>query len=198
MSFFQFLMFLIAGYFALKIYEHIQTLKDPQEKQPPQPKEKIKRDMLESVFSFEELVQKADEAFEKGDEQKALFLLQEAKRKKVDEEVLFKIGYLLDKQGKESEAMFYYQEALKIKEEYFIHNAIASLYRKQKVYDKAKEHLEKSLELDENNAVTYYNYGNLLVDMDEKEKAKQMYQKALELDKTLTNAKVELQRLENE
>jgi len=43
--------------------------------------------------------------------------------------------------------------------------------------------------------MTYFNYGNLLVDMNESEKAKEQYQKALELDSDFKEAKEELEKL---
>jgi len=185
MTLFQLIMLGISAFFAYQVYQHIQTLKDPQE------------DSSSVEFDAEALVAKADEAMEAGDLQKALAIYKEADIKAPkDPETLFKMGYVLAQQNRDDEALEYYLEALELDEQNtYIHQALASLYRKMKAYDKAQEHIKRSLEIDDKNPITYFNYGNLLQDMGEKQKAKEMYKKALELDATLEAAKEELQKL---
>ncbi len=76
-----------------------------------------------------------------------------------------------------------------------VHNALASLYRDKGEFEKAKEHYEASLVIDSEYEVTYFNYANLLVDMDEKERAKVMYEKALKVKPDFMQAKFELEKL---
>jgi tetratricopeptide (TPR) repeat protein len=56
-------------------------------------------------------------------------------------------------------------------------------------------HLNASLAINDKNAVTYYNYGNLLVEMKHIEEAKEMYKKALDLREDFKEAREELEKL---
>jgi len=194
MTIFQLLMLGASAFFAYKIYEHIQTLQDPQEK----PEER--RADAFSTFDASSLIEKADEAMQKNDYQKALAIYSEANIKAPkDAETLFKMGYVLAKQNRDDEAIDYYKEALALDaDNTYIHQAMASLYRKMGEFASAKMHLDKSLELDDTNPITYYNYGNLLVDMQAYDGAKEMYKKALSLDEDFKEAKVELLKLEEQ
>ncbi len=69
------------------------------------------------------------------------------------------------------------------------HNAIASLYRAENAYARAQDHYRKALEIDDAYAQSYYNYANLLVDMDEIEEARVMYKRALELQSDFPQAR---------
>lgn len=186
MTFFQLLMLGASAFFAFKIYEHIQTLKDPQE-----------GGTFEDPADIELLVYQGDEEMQKGDAQRALTIYHEANIKMPhNQEILFKMGYALVAQERYEEALEYYQEALELNHRNSaLHQAIASVYRKTGDYEKAKEHLDYSLEQDSENPITYFNYGNLLVDMQETEAAKEMYKKALELDDEFAEAKEELEKL---
>ncbi len=62
-------------------------------------------------------------------------------------------------------------------------------------FTSAKMHLHASLEIDDKNPITYYNYGNLLVDMQRDEEAIEMYKKALEINPEFTEAKEEIEKL---
>jgi len=194
MTIFQLLMLGASAFFAYKIYEHIQTLQDPQEK----PEERS-ADAF-STFDASSLIEKADEAMQKDDYQKALAIYSEANIKAPkDAETLFKMGYVLAKQNRDDEAINYYKEALALDvDNIYIHQAMASLYRKMGEFASAKMHLDKSLELDNTNPITYYNYGNLLVDMQAYDGAKEMYKKALSLNEDFKEAKVELLKLEEQ
>ncbi|MBC8237324.1 MAG: tetratricopeptide repeat protein [Helicobacteraceae bacterium] len=203
MSLFQILMLGASAFFAFKIYEHIQTLQDPEE---PNYNSDNNYDLDEeektadtfSPFSADDLVEKADMAFEEGDNQKALALLNEANAKdENNEEILFKIAYILQQSGDNNEALKYYKDALSLdKKNEVVHNAMASLYRANAEYTSAKIHLKASLDIDPDNPITYYNYGNLLVDMESKEEAMQMYEKALELNPEFSEAQKELDKLQ--
>ena len=195
MTLFQLLMLGASAFFAYKIYEHIQTLKDP--------KEGGSADRTADAFSTfdaSDLVEKADEAMQKGDLQKALAIYSEANIKGAkDAETLFKMGYVLSQQDRDDEAIDYYKEALELDpNNTYIHQAMASAYRKMGEFASARNHLNASLDLDDKNPITYYNYGNLLVDMKHFDEAKEMYKKAIELDGDFKEAQEELAKLEDE
>lgn len=191
-----------SAYFAFKIFEHIQTLQDPQDNNDSEPtyEQNVNSQSAEafSPFSAQELVDKADEAFEAGDAQKALSFLSEADVKAPNNaEILFKLGYISASVGDNMKAIDYYKASLDVdKSDEFVHNSLASVYRAEKEYASAKMHLNDSLELNDANPVTYYNYGNLMIDMGNEDVAKEMYRKALELDSAFTPAQEELDNLE--
>lgn len=191
MTLFQLLMLGASAFFAYKIYEHIQTLKDP---------EVSEQEDNATAFDPRQLLDEGDEAMQNGDYQKALAIYSEANYKEPkNADTLFKMGYALAQQDRDDEALEYYKEALSLDEnDTYIHQAIASLYRKMGEYASARNHLNKSLALDENNPITYYNYGNLLVDMKHLDEAKEMYKKALELDPDFKEAKAELEKIQKE
>jgi tetratricopeptide (TPR) repeat protein len=195
MTLFQLLMLGASAFFAYKIYEHIQTLQDPQEGGV----DGRSADAF-SPFDSTALVQKADEAMQKGDLQKALAIYSEANIKAPkNAETLFKMGYVLMKQDRDDEAMEYYKEALELDpNNTYIHQAMASLYRKMGEFASARNHLNASLEIDKTNPITYYNYGNLLVDMKHLDEAKEMYKKAIELDADFKEAEEELAKIEEQ
>ena len=195
MTTFQLLMLGASAYFAFKIYEHIQTLQEPQSQTNDTKHENDEHTF--SPFNAQTLIDKADIAFDENDFQKALALLIEADNKEKDNsEVLFKIGYILQQTNDNDEALKYYKKAIELdKENEFIHNSIASIYRANQEFTSAKIHLKDSLAIDDSNPITYYNYGNLLVDMAQYDEAMQMYEKAIELNPEFSEAKAELDKL---
>lgn len=192
MTLFQLLMLGASAFFAFRVYEHIQGLKDTQ------PYSSEAREP--SSFDPEFLVQKADEAFEEGNLEKAYNLFNEANSKVSQaSEVLFKMGYILQQLEREDEALEYYKEALEgDKDNEYIHNSLATIFRARGEFASAKTHLSASLSIDNKNPLTYYNYGNLLVDMEHLEEAKEMYKNALEIKPDFIEAKEELEKLEKE
>ena len=194
MTLFQLLMLGASAFFAYKIYEHIQTLKDEPNKgtdDTPRSAEAF------SVFSPESLLIRADEAYEAKDYSKALALLTEAHAKDNQNiEIVFKRAHMLQKNGELDEAVEGFKEALLLDEVAFIHNALASAYREKGEFTSARMHLNASLDKDSENPATYFNYGNLLVDMNNKEEAIEMYKKALEIDPDLEAAKEEIAKLQ--
>lgn len=206
MTIFQLLMLGASAFFAFKIYEHIQTLKDNEDtnentnnNNPHAMNNQVeKRADTFSPFSPEALVEKADIAYEEEDYTKALALLNEANAKEPNnDEILFKIAYILQKSGDNEEAIKYYKEALELdKDNEFIHNSMASIYRANGEFTSAKMHLKNSLDIDNENPITYYNYGNLLVDMEHFEEAIEMYEKAIEINPDFAEAKEELEKLQ--
>lgn len=197
MSTFQFLMLAASAFFAFKIYEHIHTLKDEEEREEKPVDDTNRKADAFSTFSPQALLQKADEAYENEAYERALSLLKEADTKEPhNAETLFKIGYIFQKQKEFQEALKYYKQALAIdKENEFIHNAMASIYRENREYTSARLHLQASLDIDDENPITYYNFGNLFVDMEHFEEAKAMYQKAITLNPDFLEAKEELEKL---
>ncbi len=188
MTLFQIIMLAASAFFAFKVYEHIQALQDIEPK---------RSDAAPSSFDPQALVQRAEEAFDEGDLPKALSLFVEANAKEPqDSDVLFKMGYILQQLGNNSEALQYYKEALEgDRENEYIHNSIASVYRAEGEFVSAKLHLSASLGINDKNPITYYNYGNLLVDMKHLDEAKTMYKKAIELKEDFQEAKEELEKL---
>ncbi|MBU0721536.1 tetratricopeptide repeat protein [bacterium] len=198
MTVFQLLMLGASAFFAYKIYQHVQTLQDPEPKADNQDGEGHRSAEAFSMFDPESLIQKADIAFEEKDFEKALALLNEAnaKQNNNNSDTLFKIAYILQQAGDNDEALKYYKEALELdKDNEFIHNAMASIYRSNGEFISAKMHLTASLEIDDSNPVTYYNYGNLLVDMQKNDEAIEMYEKALLIDPEFSEAKEEIEKL---
>jgi len=194
-----------SAYFAFKIYEHIQTLQDPEQAQEQNNNYQQSNHVEEeksvnafSPFSSQELVNKADDAFQEGDAKKALSFLSEADVKAPNNtEILFKLGFISASVGDSMSAIDYYKRSLDIdKNDEFVHNSLASVYRSEGSFASAKMHLNDSLEIDDANPITYYNYGNLMVDMENPDVAKDMYNKALELDPEMDAARLELEKLE--
>jgi tetratricopeptide (TPR) repeat protein len=209
MTLIQILMLGASAFFAFKIYQHIQTLEDnntdsqnqdyePSQDQSDQEYEKQLQTF--SPYSVEELVDSADEAYQNEDEQKALSLLNEANLKEPgNAEILFKLGFISAKVGDNSNAITYYKQSLDVdKNDEFVHNSLASVYRSEGEFASAKMHLNDSLALNDTSPVTYYNYGNLMVDMGNEDVAAEMYTKALELDPELEQAKEELEKLKKD
>jgi len=196
MTFFQLLMLGASAFFAYKIYQHIQTLKDPEEENNFSSNEPRTADAF-STFDSSSLVEKADDARENGDLDKAMAIYSEANIKEPNSaETLFKMGYTLALQERDEEALEYYKESLELdKENPFVHQAMASIYRKLEEYASARMHLNASLALDDTNPITYFNYGNLLNDMKLFDEAKDMYNRAIELDPGFAEAKEELQKV---
>lgn len=193
----QLLMLGASAFFAFKIYEHVQTLQDSEQSQDNQMSDEDRSADAFSTFSPEALILRADEAFEEQDMQRALALLIEVNAKvKNNPDVLFKIGYIMQQLNDNDEALKYYKDALEIdKSNEFIHNSVASIYRANGEFISAKMHLNESLAIDDNNAITYYNYGNLLVDMTHPEEAIEMYKRAIEINPDFSEAKEELDKL---
>ena len=199
MTTFQLLMLGASAYFAFEIYKHIQTLQEPEKKKIDL--NKVNSDKTAetfSPFSPESLVEKADSAYELKEYDKALAFLTEADAKeKNNPDILFKIAYILQQKGEDIEAIKNYKKALEIdNNNEFIHNAMASIYRKNGEFTSAKIHIKASLEIDNTNPITFYNYGNLLVDMESFEEAINMYKKAIELNPNFIEAKEELKALQ--
>ncbi|EDZ61806.1 protein containing Tetratricopeptide repeat (TPR) domain [Sulfurimonas gotlandica GD1] len=197
MTVFQLLMLGASAFFAYKIFEHIQTLQNPEEQIDDSNQNETKSAEAFSPFDPETLVEKADVAFEEKDFQRALALLSEADAKdQQNSEILFKIGYILQQTNDNDEALKYYKQALEVdKDNEFIHNSIASIYRANGEFISAKMHFHASIDIDDSNAITYYNFGNLLVDMKHLQEAKDMYEKALEINPDFSEAKEELEKL---
>jgi len=203
MTVLQLIMLGISAFFAYKVFEHIQTLQNPDEnaKNEDYQRSAENKDIDSfSPFSAQELVQKADETFEAGDAQKSLAFLIEADVKSPNNtEILFKLGFISASIDDSMNAIRYYKRSLDIdNNDEFVHNSLASVYRKEKEFASAKLHLNDSLSINDTNPVTYYNYGNLMIDMGNEDTAHEMYKKAVELNPDFLEAKEELAKLEKE
>jgi len=197
MTTFQLLMLGASAFFAFKIYEHMQTLQDPEDVEEQVANLDQRSVDAFSTFSPESLIKRADEAFEEGDLERAFALLTEADAKDPrNPDTLFKMAYILQQRDDNVSALNYYKSALEVDtDNEYIHNAMASIYRENKEYASAKMHLNASINIEPNNAITYYNFGNLLVDMEHADEAKTMYKKAIEIDNDFSEAKDELEKL---
>ncbi len=188
MNLFQIAMLLVSTYFAYQVYKHIHTLKDTDTKSAKY-----------GIDDVDGLVKNADNSFLDGNYKQASSFLQKAyAQNQHDLEILVKLGYVMAMQDQNEQALTYYKKALQLEpENSSLCKKIASVYRNLKQYGKAKELLERSIALDSTDKTTYYNYGNLLVDMNEKDKAVQMYKKALKIDPDFKEAKNEINRVKN-
>ena len=200
MTVFQLLMLGASAFFAFKIYQHIQTLQDPQGNSQNDNDDAPRTADAFSTFDSSSLIEKGDEALESGDLQKALAIYSEANIKEPSSaDTLFKMGYTLGLQERDDEALDYYKEALELDEgNSYVHQAMASIYRKNGEFASAKLHLNALVEIDDSNPITFYNYGNLYADMDHPQEARRMYEQALELNPDFDEAKEELEKLQEQ
>lgn len=185
MSTFQILMFAATLFFAYQIYRHVQTLEDSDSKH-------VQSDIPEpAAVSASALVDEADRAYERGEMENAKASLEEASRIAPENpEILNKLAFVTAKAGDRLNAIELYERSLALDEnDDLTHNAIASLYRLERAYERAQDHYLKALEIDDTYAQTYYNYGNLLVDMGEIDEARTMYKRALELQSDFSQAR---------
>lgn len=185
MSTFQILMFAATLFFAYQIYQHVQTLEDKA------PAEEPSQEGDRAVFSMESLIEEADDAYERGETERAKSILEEAYRMEPENpEIINKLAYVTAKSGDRLKGIELYERSLELDEnDDLTHNAIASLYRSQRAYERAQDHYLKALEIDDQYPQTYFNYGNLLADMGNIEEARVMYKRALELQNDFPQAR---------
>ncbi|MDO9056370.1 MAG: tetratricopeptide repeat protein [Sulfuricurvum sp.] len=182
MSTFQILMFAATLFFAYQIYRHVQTLEDS---------EASESEPRATEPSALNLVEEADNAYEKGEVDSARGFLEEAlSLDPANPEILNKLAFITAKTGDRLKAIELYEQSLELDEnDDLTHNAIASLYRAENAYERSQDHYLKAIEIDASYAQTYYNYANLLVDMGEIEEARNMYKRALDLQSDFPQAR---------
>ena len=152
MSIFQILMLGASAYFAYKIYGHVQTLQEPKEVNSDlNPENEPRTADAFSLFDSSTLMQKADEARENNDLDKALAIYSEANIKAPkNAETLFKMGYTLVLQERFDEALEPLLESVSCDDENpFTYKEISKVYEKLGDEEKAKEYHEKAAALDE-------------------------------------------------
>jgi len=152
MSIFQLLMLGASAFFAYRIYEHIQTLQDPQNKLNEITEvDEPKNSEAFSPFDSSTLIDKADEARENDDLDKAVALYREANIKEPkNEEVLFFFFYTLAQLDRDDEALEYLLESIAIDNDNpFAYEEISKVYAKLGDEVKATEYHEKAKALDE-------------------------------------------------
>jgi tetratricopeptide (TPR) repeat protein len=134
-----------SAFFAYKIYEHIQTLQDPQEKNDGRSADAF------STFDASSLIEKADEERERGDLNKALAIYSEANiKERENAEILFKMGYTLNRLERYDEALEYILDSLKIDDQNpFAYAEAAKAYEALGDKEKAQTFQAKAKELDE-------------------------------------------------
>ena len=135
MTLFQLLMLGASAFFAFKIYEHVQTLQDT-DTDSPEPSEEKKELRTAEAFSTldsSSLMEKADEAREEGNLDKALAIYSEANIKEPNNaETLFKMGYTLSLQNRDEEALEYFLDSIEQDDgNPFTYSEAAKIYKKQ-------------------------------------------------------------------
>ena len=204
MTTFQLILFAITAFFAYQVYKHVNSLEDGDTKPRPFDDGGIESDIKEftpkTIYTVKELIAQADEAYEKGELDKALMILREANyQKPYDAEILYKIGFILYKQEDYQNAIEALEDALKgDDQDPAIYALMASSYRAQGNLPQASKMIQKALELENDNAVYHFNYANILQDLGHLEDAIEEYKKALELDSSLDAAKEEIEKLQKE
>ncbi len=189
MSLFQMLMVAAALFFAYQIILHVRNLEDPSNPATPSQPEP---EALEAAS----LVIQADAAYEAGRYDESATLLRDAlETERENSEIMGKLAFVLAKTGHADEAKSLYKAALERDNDDVLHSALASLYRSEGDFEAAKTHYEAALAIDDTYAVTYFNYANLLLDMNRRDDARAMYEKAIALDPDFTQAKFELEKL---
>lgn len=153
MTIFQLLMLGASAFFAYKIYEHVQTLQDPEvdENDREENIEEVPRTAESfSTFDSSDLLLKADEEVQNGNLEKALAIYSEANIKEPNsDETLFKMGYVLALQERNEEALEYFTDSLKIdRANPFTHLEMALIYIKDEEIASARLHLNEALELE--------------------------------------------------
>lgn len=194
MTLFQLLMFAATLFFAYQIFRHVQTLDDSTG-------DSKASDIVDrAVFSASGLVEEADNAYERGEMERARISLAEAWRLEPENpEILNKLAFVTAKTGDRRRAIELYERSLELDEnDDLTHNAIASLYRAERAYERAQDHYLKALAIDDAYPQTFYNYANLLADMGQIDQARSMYQRALELQNDFSEARAALQALGGE
>ena len=146
MTLFQILMLGASAFFAYKIYEHIQTLKEPEENES----EPRRTADAFSTFDSTSLIETADDEVVLGHLDKALAIYSEANIKEPKNgETLFKMAFTLGLQERNEEALEYYKDALEVDPKNpFSHLEMAYIYLKDDEHASARTHLNAALELD--------------------------------------------------
>jgi len=144
MSVFQLLMLGASAYFAFKIYEHIQTLQEPDLRDDDNPP-RLSEDDIES------LIEEGDKEREEGRFERALAIYSEAKANQPQNaEVLFKMGYTMSQLERYDEALEYFEDSLEYDDQNpFTYLEISKIYKKMGDDEKAKVYYKKGVELDE-------------------------------------------------
>ena len=204
MTIFQLILLGITAFFAYQVYLHVNSLEDKPNKPKPFDDGGIESDIKEftpeTIYTVAQLIEQADEAYERGDLDKALMILREANyRKPYDAEILYKIAFIHYKKGAYQDAIEALEDALKGDDkDSAIYALMASAYRAKKQYAKAGEEIRQALRLDPENPIYHFNYANILQDLGHFQDAIEEYKKALELDPDLEAAKEEIEKLQKE
>jgi len=154
MTIMQLLMLGASAFFAFKIYEHIQTLKDPADKPESDSAAKPPQRTADafSTFDSSSLMEKADEARGAGNLDRALAIYSEANIKEPkNAETLFKMAYTLLLQERDDEALEYLQESILYDNKNpFAYQEMVKIYAKRGDDEKAQEYREIAKKIDEN------------------------------------------------
>ena len=193
MTIFQIILLGATAFFAYRIFEHVQKLEDP-----PKQKKRDSRGLINSPFNPDTLMAQANDAFKRDDLNHAARLLKEAKLQEPDNpEILNRYALVLEQKGDIQEAVTMYETSLKYAPDNdMVHNALAVLLQKNNRLYEAQEHLKAALEIDDTYAVSYYNYGNVLLQMKDTAGAKMMFEKAVQYNPDYEEANTALRDLD--
>lgn len=201
MTFFQLILLGASAFFAWQIYKFVNTLKDDGPNLPSDPgtghTSAQPRPARQSGSDATELVEKADTAYGDGNSGEARIYLERAEREDPNNpEILNKLAFILFKEREYDAALQKYKRSLMLDpDDDLTHNAVAAVLRKMGRLDEAQEHYKSAVDIDDSFEETYYNYGELLLEKDDREGARMMFEKALELKPDYSEAKAALERL---
>lgn len=203
MSFFQLILFILAGGIFYQFFKKLFTGDYPKrgiDYEASLPKEQIGGvSSPDKIFSkplvaqsrVEELTRMADDAISKDNMDEASKALQSALTIEPNNiELLHRAGYVAIESDNIDLAKEHYNKILSQDEnDDLAHTSLANALHRNKENDEAIIHHKRSIQLDDNYAKNYYNYANTLYDIDKIDEAIDNYKKAFELDNELIEAK---------
>lgn len=202
MTLFQLILLAATAFFAYQVYKHTKGLQDHERKLPSEPDEPAQTPTRQKAAEpmpgdVDALIRKADDAYAHDALSDARVYLERAEKQDPDNPALLgKLGFILDRLGESQEALAKYTRLLRMDpNDDLTHNAMAEILRKLGRLDEAQEHLKSAADIDDGFELTYYHYGLLLIDKQDFDGAKMMFEKALELKPDYAEAREALERL---
>jgi len=197
---FQLILLGVSAFFAWQIYKFINSLGDggrlPSQADTP-PEAEPQRPAYPGMQDSASLIDKADEAYASDRPADARIYLERAEKQDPDNpEVLNKLAFILFKEGNYEAALQKYDRSLALDpDDDLTHNAAAGVLRAMGRLDEAQEHYKSAVDIDDAFEETYYNYGQLLLEKHDRDGARMMFEKALELRPDYAEARAALDAL---
>lgn len=201
MTLFQIILLAGAVFFAWQIYKFVLNMSEDGPNLPsdtgPAPKQAPQTPAHPGQQSTDSLLDKADASYEEGKLADARIYLERAEKSDPDNpEVLNKLGFVLAKEGDLEAALNKYERSIALDpNDDLTHNAVAGVLRQLDRFDDAQEHYKAAADIDDGYAETYFGYGELLAEKDDRDGARMMFEKTLELDPEHEGARQALERL---